>query len=196
MRVSDVTGVYTTRSLDGPCCPRPQKDCCDKGTDDCCGRKKGECCHPGNDGNGPTALGGHSSIHVEQIRERIIKDDGDKPKLADLIPVPKADPPYPPEAFCRIKDKGVLITVRNQGDGAAAASITEVLFTRVNASVMRPTPALAPGNETDLHFPFPPNGCTGGGELCPFRITVDRSSTENESNEVNNVAQGSCLFLL
>ena len=86
--------------------------------------------------------------------------------------------------------------MRNQGDGGAAASVTEVLFTNVNASVMRPTPALAPGNETELHFPFPPNGCTAGGEHCPFRITVDRGATENESNEVNNVAQGSCLFLL
>ena len=190
----DVTGVYTTRSLDGPCCQKPHNDCCDK--DDCCGRTKGECCGPGRDGPAPTAMGGHSSIDVEQIRERIIKDGGEKPKLADLIPVPKSDPPYPPEAFCRIKDKGLLITVRNQGDGAAAASITEVLFTSVNASVMRPTPALAPGNETELHFPFPPNGCTAGGEQCPFRITVDRGATENESNEVNNVAQGSCLFLL
>jgi hypothetical protein len=134
---------------------------------------------------------------VEQIRERIIKDNGDDtPKLADLIPVPKADPPYPPEAFCRIKDKGLLITVRNQGAGAAAASVTEVFFTRVNASVLRPTPPLASGSEAELHFPFPPNGCTAGGELCPFRITVDRGATENESNEVNNVAQGSCLFLL
>ena len=192
----DVTGVYTTRSLDGPCCPKPQSDCCDKGKDDCCERKKGDCCGPGRNGPVSTAMGGHSSIHVEQIRERIIKDGGDTRKLADLIPVPKSDPPYPPEAFCRIKNKGLLITVRNQGAGAAAASITEVLFTKVNASVMRPTPALPPGNETELHFPFPPNGCAAGGELCPFRITVDRSGTENESNEVNNVAQGSCLFLL
>jgi hypothetical protein len=192
----DVTGVYTTRSLDGPCCPKSQKDCCDKGKDDCCRGARGECSGPGGDGQLPTAVGGHSSIDVEQIRERIIKDDVDKPKLADLIPVPKADPPYPPEAFCRIKDKGLLITVRNQGEGAAAPSVTEVLFTAVNASVVRPTPALAAGQETDLHFPFPPIGCTAGGELCPFRITVDHGATENESNDVNNVAQGSCLFLL
>jgi hypothetical protein len=192
----DVTGVYTTRSLDGPCCPKPRHDCCDREKDDCCGKGKGECCGPGRDGDASTATGGHSSIDVDQIRERIIKNGGERQKLADLIPVPKSDPPYPPEAFCRIKDKGLLITVRNQGDGAAAASVTEVLFTRVNASVMRPTPALTPGNETELHFPFPPNGCTGGGELCPFRITVDRGATENESNEANNVAQGSCVFLL
>ena len=34
-------------------------------------------------------VGAHSSIDVEQIRERIVKDGGDETKLADLIPVPK-----------------------------------------------------------------------------------------------------------
>ena len=190
----DVTAVYSTRALDGPCCQQPGDDCCKKG-DDCC---KGDCCGPhrrGPGGGTPMAVGAHSSIDVEQIRERIVKDGGDETKLADLIPVPKADPPYPPESFCRVKDKGLLITVRNQGEGAAEASIAEVLFTRVNASVMRPTPQLGPGNETDLHFAFPPNGCTGGFETCPFRITVDRSGTVVESNEANNAAAGSCVFL-
>jgi subtilase family serine protease len=60
---------------------------------------------------------------------------------------------------------------------------------------MRPIPPLSPGNETDLHFAFPPNGCTGGLESCPFRITVDQGGTVTESNESNNVALGSCVFL-
>ena len=193
----DVTGVYTTRSLDSSCCPQTDDGCCDKKKEDCCASRD-DCCKPkghGRDGRKAPMIGGHSSIHVEQIRERIIKDDGEEPSLADLIPVPNADPPYPPEAFCRIKDKGLLITVKNQGAAGAAASITEVMFTRVNVSVLRPTPALAPTVETDLHFPFPPNGCTGGFETCPFRITVDHGGTVPESNEVNNVALGSCLFL-
>jgi hypothetical protein len=194
----DVTGVYTTRALDVGCCTVQEDNCCAKNPDDCCGAKQNECCKPQRhrrDGARATAPGGHSSIHVEQIRERRVEEEQD-PKLADLIPVPKADRPYPPEAFCRIKDKGLLITVRNQGEGAAEASVTEVLFTAVNVPVVRPTPQLAPGGETDVHFAFPPNGCTAGGELCPFRITVDRGATVTESNEANNVAQGSCLFLL
>ena len=93
----DVTAVYTTRSLDGPCCSQGDGDCCKKGGEDCC---KSDCCGPHRRGPGgagtPMAVGAHSSIDVEQIRERIVKDGGDEPKLADLIPVPKADPPYPP----------------------------------------------------------------------------------------------------
>ena len=192
-----MTGVYTTRSLDSSCCQQTDDGCCDKKKEDCCASRD-DCCKPkghGRDGRKAPMIGAHSSIHVEQIRERIIKDDDEEPSLADLIPVPKADPPYPPEAFCRIKDKGLLITVKNQGAAGAAASITEVMFTRVNVSVLRPTPALAPTVETDLHFPFPPNGCTGGFETCPFRITVDHGGTVPELNEVNNVALGSCLFL-
>ncbi|PVE22764.1 hypothetical protein DC522_19140 [Microvirga sp. KLBC 81] len=194
----DVTGVYTTRSLDAPCCPQTVHTCCESQNGKGCCSGKGDCCgsqdHPANGGR-PMMPGSHSGIHVEQIHERRITDETDDPRLPDLIPVPKADRPYPPEAFCRIKDRGLLITVRNQGEASADASVAEVLFTHVNASVVRPTPPLSPGNEIDLHFAFPPNGCTGGLESCPFRITVDQGGTVTESNESNNTALGSCIFL-
>jgi subtilase family serine protease len=116
-------------------------------------------------------------------------------RLADLIPVPKADPPYSPQSFCRVKDKGLLIRVRNQGEATAEPSVAEVLFKIPNTPVVRPTPQLVAGNEVDLHFAFPPTGCTGGFESCPFRVTVDRGATVSESNEANNVADGGYVFL-
>jgi hypothetical protein len=190
----DVTGVYTARALDAPCCQPSDNGCCGKKTENCCEGTRGGCCKSHDDGKPAMAIGNHSSIHVEQIRERRVKDDDDV-RLADLIPVPKADPPYAPQSFCRVKDKGLLITVRNQGEATAEPSVAEVLFKIPNTPVVRPTPQLVSGNEVDLHFAFPPAGCTGGFESCPFRVTVDRGATVSESNEANNVADGGCVFL-
>ena len=152
------------------------------GRDKCCKAEAGE----------------HTNIDVEQIRERRIEEPpGDK--LADLIPVPMADPPFPPESFCKLRRDPLtlLITILNQGAASAGPSSTQVQF-EGGQSVPAMTPALAPGKSVELAFPFPRGGCTaqGGNEICNFTIRADALGAVAESNEPNNVAKGSCLFPL
>lgn len=151
------------------------------GKDKCCKAEAGE----------------HSSIDVEQIRERRIEEPPGA-KLADLIPVPMADPPNPPSSFCKLRDNNtLLITIRNQGAAAAGQSSTQVQF-EGGQSVPAMTPALVPGETVELPFPFPRGGCTrqGGNEICSFTIRADALGAVEESNEPNNIAMGSCLFPL
>ena len=165
----DVTAVYSTNSL---------------GKEGCC----------------KTEAGQHSGIDVEQIRERRIEEPPGDSKLADLIPVPMADPPNPPSSFCKLRTDNtltLLITIRNQGAVAAGPSSTQVQFEN-GQPVPAMTPGLAPGQMVELPFRFPREGCTrqGGSEICHFTIRADALGAVPESNEPNNVAMGSCLFLL
>jgi hypothetical protein len=121
----------------------------------------------------------HSSIDVEQISERRIRLTG----LSDLIPVPDAN-----GNFCR-ENSVVLVTVANQGTGPAGASKTEVLFWG-SGVVTKDTPGLGPGDSIDIPFDVL-KGCFNPD--CHFTIKVDRQDQVTESNEGNNIADGTCI---
>jgi hypothetical protein len=143
------------------------------------------------------------TMDVESIGPRIIKkkrrtppDDKvpppDRPKLPDLIPVkpfPPGPPPFPSN-YC-LSRRELRVIVRNQGEGPAGPSTTRVEFTEVGVVEEKPTPALAPGAETMLSFPIPPNCVV---ESCPFRVIVNAKPADNveESNSSNNVDSSSC----
>lgn len=123
----------------------------------------------------------HSSIDVEQVRERQRKAR----ELPDLVPVPDAR-----GFFCKLTPDGrLIVTVKNQGPGAAGPFSTEVdFFTFGKFSV--PTGALGPGDSTDLIFTIP-NGCFNPD--CDFKISVDVLFQVPETNEGNNTASGVCI---
>jgi hypothetical protein len=124
----------------------------------------------------------HSSIDVEQIRERRKRaQSGEQP---DLIPVPG-----PQGSFCQGSGGKLMVVVKNQGAGPAGPSATEVDFGRFG-KFTQATPALAPGASVQLFFAMPA-GCFSPD--CSFRITVDVTSQVTETNEANNVANGSCI---
>jgi len=109
--------------------------------------------------------------------------------LPDLLPVPG-----PEGHFCRVANGRMVVTVRNQGTAAAAATVTEIDYlqgTRESA----PTPALAAGAAADVSFAIPAGFLSGEGNH-PFRITADKAATEAESNETNNVVAGNCQVIL
>jgi hypothetical protein len=120
------------------------------------------------------------TMHTERIPPRRLEVDG----LPDLIPVPEQN-----GSFCRRKDLTLTVTVKNQGTGGAGPSVTEVDFLGLG-KVSMPTPPLGPGASVDLFFPIP-LGCFNPN--CEFRITVDANNQVNESNEGNNIANGTCL---
>ena len=123
----------------------------------------------------------HSSIDVEQIRER---RNAETPCLADLIVVPNAN-----GSFCKRVNGTLIITVKNQGQCAAAETRTVVDFPGFG-SFSLPTPALAPGATVDLSINIP-GSCFNPD--CEFKITVDASNGVLESNEGNNTVSDFCL---
>jgi hypothetical protein len=130
------------------------------------------------------------SMHTERVHPRKqgcgCKDTPPPPTgQPDLIPVP-----LPGGGFCNATAQGLVVTVRNQGTGAAGASVTRVTFA-TGQVVDIPTPPLAPGVQVDLPpVPFPPN-CFQPD--CSFRITVDVTGVVVESNEGNNSVSGTCI---
>ena len=124
----------------------------------------------------------HSGIDVEQICKCREKKQIDLP---DLRPLPDSL-----GHFCNTtKDGKLIVTVKNEGAGAANASVTKVDFFSHGVFTM-PTPALAPGATTELLFDIP-LGCYDSD--CNFKITVDVNVEVSESNETNNVADGTCI---
>ena len=124
------------------------------------------------------------SEEIERVPARLVAL-----ALPDLLPVPG-----PEGHFCRIANGRLVVTVRNQGTAAAAATVTEVDYlqgTRESA----PTPALAVGASVDVSFAVPAGFLNGEGNH-PLRITADKAATEAESNETNNVVAGNCLVIL
>jgi hypothetical protein len=109
--------------------------------------------------------------------------------LPDLLPVPG-----PEGHFCRIENGRMIVTVRNQGTAAAAATVTEVDYLQGNRETA-PTPALAVGATANMSFAVPAGFLSGEGNH-PFRITADKAATETESNETNNVVAGNCQIIL
>jgi len=90
----------------------------------------------------------HSSIDVEQIRERRRRADGNLP---DLIPVPD-----PARGFCVRDGDKLRVTVRNQGSAPAGPSTTTLDFGAFGTQ-SQPTPALAAGASAVVIFTIPTN---------------------------------------
>jgi hypothetical protein len=109
--------------------------------------------------------------------------------LPDLLPVPG-----PEGHFCRVINGRMLVTVRNQGTAAAAATQTEIDYLQGTRETVA-TAALAAGATADVSFSIPPGFITGGGNHA-FRITADKGATETESNEINNVVTTLCQVVL
>jgi len=129
---------------------------------------------------------GHFSSHKVTIL-------GFKPVTAALAPdlVPFSPLGTDPFAFCRMEQNRAMlrVTVKNQGNGNAAASKTTVFFS--NGPVTLDTLAIPAGGSIDLLFPVPSN-CFSPD--CSFRITVDSENQVNEfTNEGNNTTGGGCL---
>jgi uncharacterized repeat protein (TIGR01451 family) len=129
----------------------------------------------------------HSSVDVEQIRERRRqkKPTTEPPPVErpDLTPAPD---PQLKDQYCKFKDGLFVVTVRNQGAGAAGPSTTEVIDLDKNETFSMPTPALEPGTSTNVNFHVPRN-------YGAFEIRVDAKSEVSESNEENNIAIAHCL---
>ena len=124
------------------------------------------------------------SEEIERVPSRLVAL-----ALPDLLPVPG-----PEGHFCRVSNGRMVVTVRNQGNAAAAATVTEIDYlqgTRESA----PTPALAAGAAADVSFAIPAGFLSGEGNH-PFRITADKAASEVESNETNNVVAGNCQIIL
>ncbi|MEZ4601005.1 MAG: CARDB domain-containing protein [Syntrophotaleaceae bacterium] len=118
---------------------------------------------------------------------------GIKPIASAVAPdlVPFSPLGTDPLAFCRLEDSGTLlrVTVRNQGNGDAAASRTTVLFR--GGPVTLDTPPVPAGASVDLLFNVPSN-CFSPD--CSFTIRVDSDNQVDEfTNEGNNSANGGCL---
>ncbi len=105
-------------------------------------------------------------------------------KKADLVPVPG------PQGFCKVADGKLVVTVKNQGEGNAAASATQVDFGTPNPSTI-PTPAIPAGSSVDLPGIAIPGACYHPD--CSFTIKVDSGSTVPETNETNNTGSGTCI---
>ena len=154
----------------------------------------------------------HSSIDVEQIRERV-RELPEKVELPDLIPLaPLPPPPFneefggplpegiPGALFCAINSpqggpsQSISVTVRNQGLATVGASMTVADFFLIGKQVQMETSSLEPGDEVTLNFEIP-QGCYNFGS-CSFRLKVDAGNQQGvvpESNEDNNVVESLCL---
>lgn len=154
----------------------------------------------------------HSSIDVEQIRERV-REQPEKVELPDLIPLaPLPAPPFdeefgvqlpegiPGSLFCAVNSpqggasQSISVTVRNQGLAIAGASITVADFFLIDEQVPIETPSLEAGEEVTLDFEVP-QGCYNLGS-CRFRLIVDageQGGVVTEFNENNNVVESLCL---
>ena len=108
-------------------------------------------------------------------------------KKADLVPVPDSRPGY---GFCKVADGKLVITVKNQGEGNAAASVTQVDFGTPTPSTIQ-TPAIPAGSSVDLAPIVIPGACYHPD--CSFTIKVDSGSTVPETNETNNTGSGTCI---
>jgi hypothetical protein len=108
----------------------------------------------------------------------------------DLLPIGRPDLTGPP-SFCKVDNQGrLIVTVKNQGNANARASTTTVEFFPGGLFSL-PTPAIPAGGTVDLAPLNIPAGCYNPD--CEFKITVDSNNQIKESNEGNNIANGSCL---
>jgi hypothetical protein len=123
------------------------------------------------------------NLDVEQIAGQ--RKSAEKP---DLVPVPD---PQPGVGYCRVDtEKLLVITVKNQGNGDAGPSTTQVDFGAFGSADI-PTPAIPAGGSVSLPGIKFPDHCFNPD--CDFRIGVDFGNAVGESDEGNNVANGLCL---
>lgn len=105
-----------------------------------------------------------------------------RPK-ADLVPMT----PDGFTSFCAFTTVTSLrVTIKNQGDVAAPASITAVAFGGTTVNV--PTPALLPNQSVNLDMAVPP----GGNPPVTITITADAASAVIERNRLNNTVTLAC----
>ena len=106
--------------------------------------------------------------------------------LPDLMPV-ETEP-----KFCRRDAQGrLIVTIGNEGDGAAAATTARIAFAN-NAPVLRSTPAVAPGGQVDL---APVEIPIEGEGIITFTLAADDDTEAIESDEFNNTAVGICTII-
>lgn len=126
------------------------------------------------------------TIHLERVQPRStfwVPPPTGKP---DLVPV--ADPK---KGFCnRDRQGNLIVTVKNQGSADAGPSTTRVEFSP-GGPVDIATPPIAAGQSVDLPPVGMPAACFNPD--CNFRIVVDLNNDVDESDEMNNVASGTCL---
>jgi len=113
----------------------------------------------------------------------------------DLVPV-NPNPNDGPEGFCDRGENGLFITVKNQGNADAPASVTRVTFSPFSPDVSfdLPTDPILAGGSIRLGPLEIPEVCfeSGGGNSCDFQIEVDANNQVVESNEENSTASGRC----
>jgi|GEM_PF-2223226 len=138
---------------------------------------------------GQRVIGGFRTIRMCTPAWKVF-DNNDQP---DLVPVPS---PLT-GSFC-MRDAAaasLLVTVENQGAAGAGPTQVSVEFQTATGPVTNSVsvPALGAGVSTSVAVPFPvsPNWCYQPN--CQFKITVDSTGTELESDETNNVASDFCL---
>jgi len=125
------------------------------------------------------------SIHTERVAPRQRREE--RVGLPDLVPVPD---PRPEIGFRRLVEQGpdagkLVVTVKNQGDADAPASIARVTFSP-GGSFDLPTPPIPAGGSVHLLPLSVPEECSMGS----FTIMVDANNEVVESNEANNMGRG------
>lgn len=114
--------------------------------------------------------GAYSALH-KQIHGR---------QIVDLLP----------KANCNPTDEGLVVSVRNQGEGDAPETLTRVAITG-SLPVDLVTPALAPGEEAELDpVPLPDPEAPS----IDFTVKADSGGIVEESNEANNQLEATCEF--
>lgn len=123
------------------------------------------------------------AIRVAVVYSMLHKQRHDRP---DLVPVRK-DP-----RFCTLDENGrLLVTIANIGEIPAEVSTTHVTFDS-RQPVALATPTLDPGEEVKLQ---PVEIQRDGEGPVVITINADAESVVLESNEANNRAIGSCVFI-
>ena len=113
----------------------------------------------------------------------------------DLLPVPKDLSDF---GLCRKDDNGDLVVrVKNQGGLPAGASTVRVNFKTPDGNPVTEvfTPALDPGEVTDVVIGTVALGVCLGTRPCEFEVNVDIFDVVGESDEFNNTATSSCPFI-
>lgn len=117
-------------------------------------------------------------------------------RLPDLVPVnPEAE--QGERGFCEKVKKGskdhLKVTVKNQGDADAPASVTRVIFPYVKLSYELPTQPIPAGESIVLDGPEIKADCFDSEGDCEFQIIVDAENKVDELSKDNNTAFGTCL---
>ena len=111
----------------------------------------------------------------------------------DLLPIPQITSYNPLSfSFCKRDEDNLYITVKNQGAGPAAQSITRVDFGPDLGAFNISTGPLNPTASVILSQPIP-LGCFNAD--CGFTIIVNQTGTVDEGSggDSNNEAPGNCI---